>query len=212
MNISKLVYDFFFRFFMTCKEGQMKTTLTVFQHPLLPSLYPLKAFFLTLFSPTFYANYPLSFPPRSTCTTSRQSSSLSSLLRSTTSRHSSSRSSPSRSSPSRPRPCSFYSMYSYINHQLHFHALPPAPLLTERDPETRLPDLLWKADPLQLRRLMLVLLNNTMFVWPRKRKDSGWDAPTEGRSVIIGFTICVLASPFKKEDSETGGISVSQTQ
>lgn len=49
---------FFFRFFMTCKEGQMKTTLTVFQHPLLPTLYPLKAFFLT-----FYANYPLSLFP-----------------------------------------------------------------------------------------------------------------------------------------------------
>lgn len=197
---------FFFRFFMTCKEGQMKTTLTVFQHPLLPTLYPLKAFFLTLFSPTFYANYPLSLFPH--VLPPHANHPLSSPLRSTTSRHSS-----SRSSPSRPRPCSTLCIViPLLNHQLHFHALPPAPLLTERDPETRLPDLLGKADPLQLRRLMLVLLNNTMFVWPRKRKDSGWDAPTEGRSVIIGFTISVLASPLKKEDSETGGISVSQTQ
>lgn len=85
----------------------MKTTLTVFQHPLLPHLVPPQGILPHALLPHVLRQLSsLSSPPRST--TSRQSSSLSSPLRSTTSRQSSSRSSPSR-------PCSFYSRYSYIS-------------------------------------------------------------------------------------------------
>lgn len=135
MNISKLVYDFFLKIFHDLQRGSNENNPNSLPAPSSPHLVPLQGILPHALLPHVLRQLSsLSFPPRST--TSRQSSSLSSPLRSTTSRHSS-----SRSSPSRPRPCSFYSMYSYINHQLHFHALPPAPLLTERDPETRLPDL-----------------------------------------------------------------------
>lgn len=121
----------------------MKTTLTVFQHPLLPTLYPLKAFFLTLFSPTFYANYPLSLfphvlPPHANHPLSLLPYALP----------------PQDNLPHAPLPHALLPhdhdlvlstlciVIPLLNHQLHFPALPPAPLLTERDPETRLPDLL----------------------------------------------------------------------
>lgn len=130
---------FFYRFFTTCKEGQMKTTLTLFQHPLLPHLVPTQGILPHALLPHVLppcANYPLSLLPHVLPPHANHPLYLLPYALP-----------PQDNLPHAPLPhdlvlSTLCIVIPLLNHQLHFHALPPAPLLTERDPETRLPDLL----------------------------------------------------------------------